>query len=220
MFDGIAKRYDLLNRLTTFGIDRLWRQKAIGKLNLHSNHTVLDLAAGTLDISATILKRYPSVRVIAADPSKEMMKMGRTKLSSSSRIQLMASVGEQLPFIDRSLDAAIIAFGIRNFANRAQSLKQLANAIRPGGRLVILELSIPQKGMLAPMAALYIQKIIPLLGKLLSSEDEYAYLPESMKHFPQPDFFQKELQAAGFDVIETTPFMSGACTLFVSSRRN
>ena len=219
MFDGIAARYDLLNRLTTFGIDKRWRKKAVEKLGLGPGQTLLDVAAGTLDISIAAARKYPSTRVIAADPSREMMKMGVKKVSPNESIHLVTCTAEQLPFSPETVHAAIIAFGIRNFTNRAQALRKLYEIIRPGGRLVILELCIPKQGLLAPVATLYVERVIPLMGALLSSGAEYAYLPESMKKFPQPEDFQSELQSAGFDVIESIPFMAGACSLFVSRRR-
>ena len=219
MFDGIAKNYDLLNTLTSLGFDRHWRKKAVTKLELTSGQTLLDLAAGTLDISLLASQMYPAIRVIAADPSRKMLKVGRKKVPMQSNIDLLAAAGEALPLASGSIHAAVIAFGIRNFTEREQSLKQLARVLVPGGRLVILELSIPTSGIMAPAASFYIRKIIPLLGAVLSSGAEYAYLPESMKRFPAAPEFEAELKANGFNVHPTVRFMSGACHLFVCDRQ-
>lgn len=219
MFDGIAPKYDLLNTVTSLGFDRRWRKKAVAALRLTTGDRLLDLAAGTLDISIAAANRYPGIQVIAADPSKGMLRMGKQKLSSSTLVSIMASTGEHLPLQPNSVHAAIIAFGIRNFADRHAALRQLSTVLVSGGRLVILELSTPKGSILAPMARFYVQRMIPLFGAILSSHSEYAYLPESMKRFPAPNTFATELTQAGFTVPHVERFMSGACHLYICEKQ-
>jgi demethylmenaquinone methyltransferase / 2-methoxy-6-polyprenyl-1,4-benzoquinol methylase len=222
MFDGIAKRYDLLNTLTSLGLDRKWRKKAVSALNLSAGQTLLDLAAGTLDISIAARQAYPDIRIVAADPSQKMLEAGQQKwrhLPADTPIAILQSTGEHLPLAPRSVHAAIIAFGIRNFSDRAAALKQLSAALTPGGRLVILELSLHGRGLLAPLASVYVRTVIPALGRLMSKGAAYTYLPESMKAFPPPAKFARELADAGFELINIVPFLAGTCNLFISERR-
>lgn len=219
MFDGIAQKYDLLNAITSLGLDKYWRKKAVAALALERGETLLDLAAGTLDVSIAAQRRFPEIQIIAADPSKEMLKSGRQKIPHNAPIAIIKTTGESLPIADSSIHGAIIAFGIRNFSDRTTALDKLAAALVPGGRLVILELSIPNKGLFAPLARFYVQQIIPRIGAMISSGAEYAYLPRSMKKFPSPPLFAVELKAAGFHLIRINSFMSGACHLFISEKK-
>jgi demethylmenaquinone methyltransferase / 2-methoxy-6-polyprenyl-1,4-benzoquinol methylase len=222
MFDGIAGRYDLLNRLTSMGLDRLWRQKAIDALNLTTGQTLLDLAAGTLDISIAANRKYPGIQIIAADPSRRMLEAGLQKCpphNADSAITVFQSTGEHLPLAPKSIHAAIIAFGIRNFSDRAAALRQLSMSLVPGGRMVILELSLHGRGLLAPLASAYVRTVIPLMGRLLSKGAAYTYLPESMQKFPPPVKFARELAAADFELINIIPFLAGTCNLFICESR-
>jgi len=218
MFDGIAKKYDLLNKLTSMGMDKLWRLAAVKALEISRDAVVLDLAAGTLDVSMQIVQHYPGSKVIAADPSLGMLLVGKKKLvgkKSEQSIFPFIVEGENLSFLTDSFDGAVISFGIRNFVNRKQSLAELARVLKPGSRLSILELNMPQKGLMAFMARTYVKNIIPFVGGLLSGREAYKYLPDSMLNFPSPDSFVLELEDSGFQVVTVKPFMFGVCNLFV-----
>jgi len=220
MFDAIAKRYDLLNAITSMGQDRRWRRQAVRQLR-PSDRIVLDLAAGTLDVSVDILRRFSRSSVVAVDPSRRMLLAGRHKLTDPARrgdIAVLTGTAECLPLADSSVDAAIIAFGVRNFSNRAFALAELRRVLRPSGRLVILELTLPRDGFLATSARLYVHRVVPFIGGLISRRGAYAYLPRSMATFPCASAFVAELTSAGFAVERVTRFMAGVCHLFVCRR--
>lgn len=220
MFDGIAEKYDLLNRVTSMGMDKKWRKKAVEALDLKPGQILLDLAAGTLDVSIAAAKRYPQIQILAADPSKSMIAQGIKKkaVQCNRRIEPLLCTGEKLPLASQCIHGAIIAFGIRNFSNRTLALQNIADVLCPQGKLVILELSLPQKGLFAPLARWYVKKIIPTIGGILSNKAEYTYLPKSMAAFPAPLAFCKELRTAGFEIMTMQPLMFGACHLFICKR--
>jgi ubiquinone/menaquinone biosynthesis methyltransferase len=155
MFDAIAARYDLVNRVISLGVDQSWRKKTVRSLNLRSGARVLDLATGTADLALMIASRVESSTVVGLDPSSAMLAVGQRKIDKkglAQRISLVQGDAEALPFPDRSFDGVSIAFGIRNVPDRARALKEMARVTRPGGRIALLELSEPRKGPLASLA--------------------------------------------------------------------
>lgn len=222
MFDGIAEKYDLLNRMTSLGFDRVWRRRAVQSLKLPAGGLVLDLAAGTGDVALEVVRQYENARVIAQDPSGNMLRVGQHKtraVCGSEQVVWVKGNGEDLPFDANIFDAAVIGFGIRNFKNRATALAELRRVLKPNGTLIVLELTYPQKSFMAPLSRFYIHRILPLVGGLISSKAEYSYLPKSMEAFPNADGFSSELHNAGFSVDNVVPFMFGACHLFASTVR-
>ena len=220
MFDKIAPKYDLLNMLTSLGQDRKWRKEAVKAIAAEKGR-VLDLAAGTCDVSIKIALTYSNIKVIAADPSINMLKEGKKKIDLqklNSKIAPCLVAGEMLPFVDESFDAATIAFGIRNFQNRTASLFEIYRILKKESRLVILELGTPQKGLMGKLASFYSTVFIPFIGGLISNKEQYTYLPRSMQQFPLPDRFSKELETAGFKIINIQSFAFGICTLFVCKK--
>ncbi|MBN2802769.1 MAG: ubiquinone/menaquinone biosynthesis methyltransferase [Deltaproteobacteria bacterium] len=224
MFDKIAKRYDLLNFLTSMGQDKRWRRIAVESLNIKSGR-ILDLAAGTFDVSieiakqsGQIAKQSENVKIAACDPSKNMLLQGVKKIKDGPFMQSITPVlctGENLPFSQNIFDGVTIAFGIRNFSNRTIALNELQRVLKKDAKMVILELHIPKKGLMGLAAGFYAKKIIPLLGALLSSKDQYVYLPESMDNFPSPSDFTIELESSGFSVLFVKNFLFGVCNMFV-----
>ena len=219
MFDRIARRYDLLNRLSSFGLDQSWRRQAIAALELTSGCRVLDLATGTADMALEVLRQEPRARVVGIDPSSCMLEVGRRKVDVAglgARIELRTGDGEALPLADDSVDGVTIAFGIRNVPDRARALAEMARVTRPEGRIVILELSEPRAGFLAPLARFHVHRVVPWLGAWLSGAREYRYLEESIAAFPPPQEFADLMSRCGCEVLEVRPLTFGSCCLFVA----
>jgi demethylmenaquinone methyltransferase / 2-methoxy-6-polyprenyl-1,4-benzoquinol methylase len=222
MFDQIAPRYDLLNRLMSLGIDQSWRRKTVKALALKSGYRVLDLATGTGDLALKVLKHHPDGTVVGLDPSEGMMEIGRKKVAAlnlSAKCELTLGDAQALPFEDASFDGICMAFGIRNVPDRAQALREMARVTRPGGRIAILELSEPQGGLLGPVLRFQIRKVVPWLGGKLSGSGEYRYLQESIAAFPQPEAFADLMREAGLEVLQVHRLTLGVCCLFVAQPR-
>jgi demethylmenaquinone methyltransferase/2-methoxy-6-polyprenyl-1,4-benzoquinol methylase len=222
MFDGIAPRYDMLNRLMSLGLDRGWRKKTVRALALPPGARVLDLATGTADVAIAIARAYPGCRVVGVDPSLGMLEVGRRKIADgglAAQVTLQAGDAQALEFEDDAFDGVCIAFGIRNVPDRARALAEMARVTRPGGRVAILELSEPRRGLLAPLARFHIRRMVPRLGALLSGSREYHYLQRSIAAFPAPDDFADMMRAAGLDVLAVTPLFFGVCQLYVGTPR-
>ena len=221
MFDGVAARYDLLNRVMSFGTDRRWRRELVRQLEVSETHRVLDLATGTADLAIEIAARAPGSIITGVDPSSKMLEIGRRKVSAKgldARVTLLQGVAEHLEFSDASFDRVCIAFGIRNFPDRPGSLREIHRVTAPGGRLAILELGEPHVGMLAPFARFHVHHVVPRLGALLSGSREYRYLQESIAAFPPPAEFAATMEAAGWKMLRVQPLMYGASNLYVAER--
>lgn len=221
MFDAIAPRYDLLNRLLSLGIDQRWRRLLVQRLRLAPDAVVLDHATGTADLALLIARSSPGVRVIGVDPSTEMLRVGRLKVEAaglSERVSLQVGDAENLEsFAADSVDAVSMAFGIRNVVDRPRALRELARVTRPGGRIAILELSEPQGGILGPLARLHVHQIVPWVGGLLSGAREYRYLQRSIAAFPAPAVFAELMKENGIQVESVEPLTFGACHLYVGT---
>lgn len=221
MFDAIAPRYDLLNRLLSLGIDQRWRRLLVQRLELAADAVVLDHATGTADLAILIARSSPGVRVIGIDPSTEMLRVGRAKVEAaglSARVSLQTGQAEDLGSIaSQSVHAVSMAFGIRNVPDRARALRELARVTRPGGRIAILELSEPQGHLLGPLARLHVHQIVPWVGGLLSGAREYRYLQRSIAAFPPPAAFAELMGANGIRVESVEPLTFGVCHLYVGT---
>jgi demethylmenaquinone methyltransferase/2-methoxy-6-polyprenyl-1,4-benzoquinol methylase len=221
MFDAIAPRYDLLNRMLSLGIDQRWRRRLVEQLQLQPGALVLDHATGTADLAMAIARSSPGVRVIGIDPSAEMLRIGGAKVEAAglaSRISLQRGDAEDLSgFAADSVDAVTMAFGIRNVPDRARALREMARVTRSGGRIAILELSEPAGGVLGPLARLHVHQIVPRLGALLSRAKEYRYLQQSIAAFPPPDAFADLMKASGIVVERIDPLTFGVCHLYVGT---
>ena len=219
MFDQIASRYDLLNRLMSMGIDQSWRRKTVAAMTLPAGARVLDLATGTGDLAIMIARLHPDAHVVGSDPSSRMLEVGVHKVARSdlaSRVQLEVGDAQALPYEDDSFVGCCIAFGIRNVPDRSAALSEMARVTKPTGRVAVLELGEPSVGWLSPIARFHVRKVIPRLGGMLSGSREYRYLQQSIAAFPPADEFARQMQACGLNVLEVTPLTFGACTLFVA----
>ncbi len=218
MFDNIADRYDLLNRVLSLGIDQRWRRRTIAALELGSDARVLDLATGTGDLALMIARRSPTAQVVGLDPSAGMLKVARDKVAAKGleqRIELVLGDAERLPFEAESFDAVTIAFGIRNVPDRAAALREMRRVLRPGRKAAILELGEPRGGLLGPLARFHVHTVVPWLGALLSGAREYRYLQQSIAAFPPPEQFAALMQQSGFSEVRVHPLHFGVCHLYV-----
>lgn len=222
MFDRIAPRYDFLNRLLSLRQDTLWRRTMVRALSLMPGALVLDAACGTADVMLEILSQTGrSVRVVGIDFSPEMLHRAKSKLTPGTGhgTALAAADVFDLPFGLNRFDAVTMAFGIRNIQNKSAALDRFWGHLKPGGRLAILELVTPSRGVLRAIYLSYFRKMLPLIGRLFSSHRyAYSYLPESVTQFPQPDAFARMMRQAGFTHIRCRPLTFGICQLFIGDR--
>ena len=218
MFDAIAGRYDLLNRILSLGQDQYWRRRAMARLELRAGDHVLDLATGTGDLALLMAKTHPDIRVEGVDPSANMIALGRKKRDQTpfaTRIEFHIGDGQALGHQDDTFDGAVVSFGIRNFPDRLKGLQEMARVTKPGRHVVVLELSEPRQGLMALGARTYIHHIVPRIGSLLSGQKEYTYLQKSIQAFPSAQEFLELMRRAGLDKVSATPLSFGAVNLYV-----
>lgn len=211
-FDKIARDYDRMNHLMTAGLDRRWRKRAVQ--GVHGK--VLDVACGTGDMAVELLRQGCSVTGV--DLSKEMMAIAKRKAPQAE--YSLADV-ERLPFGDASFDAVTCAFGVRNFVHLEQGLHEMLRVLKPGGRMVILELATPDSSLIRPFYNLYTRRIIPWLGqRLAGSREAYTYLPRSIERFPKGDAFLQLIQNSGFRIQESCQrkMTFGVCRMYVINK--
>lgn len=220
MFDEIAGRYDLLNRILSLGQDPYWRRRAVKALKIKPGDRIIDVATGTGDLAMTIAKTHTLATVQGIDPSANMIGVGNDKITRDEltrRVQLDLGDGQALDFEDDAFDGAIVSFGIRNFPDRFKGLQEMARVTRKGRQVVILELSEPKKGPMAVAARTYIHHVVPRIGSVLSGKKEYRYLQESIAAFPSAEQFTTLMQEAGLERVKVTPLSFGAVNLFVGT---
>jgi demethylmenaquinone methyltransferase/2-methoxy-6-polyprenyl-1,4-benzoquinol methylase len=218
MFDRIASRYDLLNRLISLGLDRGWRRRTARALELGPDGRVLDLATGTADLALELAATYPSARVVGLDPAPRMLAVGASKIERrglGARVELVRGDASELPFAARSFDACTMAFGIRNMLDRVRVLAEIRRVLRPGGRVAILELTDPGRGGLGLIAHCHVHGLVPLVGALLSGAEAYRYLARSIAAFPPPDQFLPLLPAVGFERARVEAMTWGVAHLYL-----
>ena len=223
MFSRIAPRYDLLNRVLSAGIDRRWRRAAVAEMSPAMGGRHLDLATGTADMALEIFRQKGFAAAVAGvDLSVEMMRIGRGKCVKAGRgpyVSFVRAPGESLPFRDAAFDSACIAFGIRNVVGRELGLGEMCRVVRPGGRVVVLEFSVPENPVLGALYRFYFTRILPWIGGIVSSRREaYRYLPDSVMAFPSPGEFEAMMRAAGCASVTSRPLTFGIVTLYVGAR--
>lgn len=205
MFSAIAHRYDFLNRVLSLGLDQKWRRLAAQELTASPGGVVLDLACGTGDLALKVLEVHPGLaRVVGSDFSWPMLQIASLKIEqakATSRLALNMSQAEQLPFKDGVFSGATVAFGLRNFADRLQALKEIYRVLKPEAKLVILEFSWPENRLLRGLYRVYLLRLLPFLAGFISRRSAYRYLPLSVLDFSQPNDFARLLQQAGFEKV-------------------
>lgn len=221
LFNNIAKHYDVLNHLLSFNIDKKWRRKALKNHISADTKFVLDIACGTGDFALQLIKNGVN-RVVGVDISEEMIKVGQQKvlkrgLQSNISLQLGDSAG--LEFDSDSFDVVTVAFGVRNFEKRAQSLSEMLRVLRPQGEVIILEFSTPTKFPIKQLYRLYFKQILPFVGGLISGHrDAYQYLPNTVYAFPQGEQFLAEMRQAGFTNLSYRKMSFGIASVYYGTK--
>src|SRR6188472_1017361 len=221
MFTAIAPTYDRLNRIISLRFDQRWRRYAVRRLGWERRPAgvYLDLCAGTLDFGATLV-RQPGFagRVVGADFVSAMLRLGRGK---SSRIAPVTADALDLPFPDQSFDGAMVGWGVRNLVDLDAGLAETARVLKPGSRLVILEMALPPQRLLRAAYQFYLRRVMPLIGRAISKHTTaYSWLPESTRVFPSPAELARRMKSQGFVEVDYELLMGGVCALYVATRRN
>ena len=215
MFGEIAGKYDLINRLMTFGQARVWRQCVVRAADMSANGTLLDAGAGTGSIALDALKATDALSIVAADFTLEMMCTGRSK-QNGRRIAWTAADALALPFEDACFDAVTSGYLIRNVIDPLQAFKEQARVVKPGGRVVCLETSPPPGNVLKPVLLLFMIRLIPLLGQIVSgNRTAYTYLPQTTREFLPPEGVAAVMRSAGLINIRYQRFMFGTIAVHV-----
>ncbi len=220
MFDNIAHSYDVLNHALSLGIDKIWRRRAINRLKKAQPHTLLDIATGTGDLAIQACRAMPTLQVTATDISTGMMQVGEKKVAElglTSRIRFEVADCTALPYQDNTYDAITAAFGIRNFEDLDAGLKEMWRVLKPGGRVVLLELSEPQCFPMKQGFYVYSKWWMPFIGGLMSKDKgAYSYLTQSIKAFPQGEVLRESLLHLGFSEVWFERLSGGLCTHVVA----
>jgi len=212
MFERIAPRYDLLNRLMTAGQDRAWRRQVIRLAGLPASGRLLDLGAGTGDLSGEALRQHPSSRPLAADFTPGMLRVGQPRYGD--RLDWCAADALRLPFPNDSFDAVVSGFLLRNVVDLPQALSEQQRVLKAGGRLVALDTTRPPRSLLSPFIRFHMHTIIPFLGRIISGQaDAYRYLPETSEGFLAAEELQQQIAAAGFRQVEFRRLMFGTVAI-------
>ena len=229
MFDRIAPTYDRLNHMLSLGIDRRWRRTAVDALGKHfppqgGQGVILDIATGTGDFAMLLAERLKPQRIIGADISEGMMDVGREKVAQAGLQDVISFQWEdctKLSFPDGTFDAVTSAYGVRNFQDLDAGLREMQRVLRPGGHLLIVELTPPPRFPMKQLFWVYAHVVMPLLGRLISHDDSaYTYLPASMEAFPQAEQMESILRRAGFTDIQWHRFTFGISTMYLAKKGN
>lgn len=222
MFDSIAETYDQLNHTLSFGFDKGWRRKGIAFLHPFSPQSILDIATGTGDLAISMRRTLKADRIIGADISEGMMEVGRRKVVAagySEHISFEQQDCTALTYRDNTFDAVTAAFGVRNFEDIEQGLAEMYRVLKPGGHLMILELSSPEHFPMKQLYQIYSKTVIPYIGRFFSREKAaYSYLPASIKVVPQGKVMTAMLTRQGFTDAQVRTFTFGICSLYTGSK--
>ncbi len=214
MFDRIAPRYDLLNRVLSLGRDASWRRRAVAAAGLGPGERALDVGAGTGDLALALAKAGPSGRVVALDLAPEMLSRARTRADASLRF--VVGSAEALPFPDALFSCVVAGFAVRNFGDLPRALGDMRRVLGPGGRVVVLELSLPPNATLRAMHRFYLHRVAPAIATVLgSSAEAYRYLPASIEAFLDPERVAAALREAGFQRVRYERLTFGVATIHV-----
>jgi demethylmenaquinone methyltransferase/2-methoxy-6-polyprenyl-1,4-benzoquinol methylase len=217
MFDRIARVYDLMNSVMTAGLHHRWRERAADLAVLQPGGRALDVASGTGDLAIELARRVgPSGTVVGSDFSEPMLEVARRK---SAAVRWEWANALELPYPDDEFDAATVGFGARNFSDLDRGLAEMARVVRPGGRVVVLEITVPRRPPLSTFFSIWFDRVVPALGRLAGDPDAYAYLPSSVKRFPGPEALAARMHAAGLDDVRWILTAGGIIALHVGTVR-
>ena len=220
MFDNIAPAYDFMNRAMTLGIDKIWRRKAVEMIATPRPRDILDVATGTGDLAMLLARRLDPLTITGIDLSEGMLAVGRRKAAEAGLADVVSFQQADclhLPFTGNSFDCVTVAYGVRNFEDIEGGYCEMFRVLRPGGRLLVIELSTPRGRLVKPLYDLYTRHIIPLAGRMVSKDTRaYAYLPESIAAVPQGEQMAELMSRAGFTSVTVRPLTFGVCTIYLA----
>lgn len=223
MFDNIAPTYDRLNHILSFNIDKLWRKRVVRLLGKSHPSRVMDMATGTGDLAIAMARRMKQLHILGVDLSEEMLAVARQKIERegfSDRIEVRKGDAENITFVEsESMDAATVAFGVRNFENLEGGLTEIYRTLRKGGKLIVLEFSIPRNRLVRWVYAQYSHRLLPRIGAMLSKDRQaYGYLPDSVEEFPSPERFAHILRGVGFSDIKARSQSFGIAHIYEATK--
>jgi len=222
MFNSIAHRYDFLNHFLSFGVDYYWRRRVMKELRKINPERILDLATGTGDLAILASKTMPK-EIVGVDLSSAMLHVGKEKIRKRNLqdlIRMEQGAAENLPLEDNYFDLAMVAFGVRNFADLKRGLGEINRTLKPGGSLIVLEFSHPT-GIMKPLYNFYSKNILPTVGRVISNDPgAYTYLPESVAKFPSGIDFENIMKECGYIDTEIHPLTSGISTIYIGKKAN
>tara|TARA_Y100000994_G_scaffold248575_1_gene256767 strand:- start:2392 stop:3105 length:714 start_codon:yes stop_codon:yes gene_type:complete len=218
MFNDISSTYDFINIISSFGIDRYWRNRLINTIKLSPNDRLLDVATGTGDVAFGFLKKYKS-SIIGLDIAKNMIDIAKQKSKKYSKdITFIVGDAEKMDFDNNYFNALTISFGFRNIGEYDIALSEFYRVLDKNGKIAILEFSKPTSKWFTPLFNFYFNKVIPLIGAILSRKDAYLYLPESVDHFLSREDVCNKMSNAGFNNISYKDYTFGVATLYIGEK--
>jgi len=222
MFDKISFKYDFFNHLTTFYIDKYWRYQFIRRLDIKDDMNILDIATGTGDVIIKICSKNKNIKGVGFDCSQNMLNIAKnkSKIKNLQNIEYVYGYAESLPFKDNSIDIVTISFGMRNFNNYEDALREIKRILKPNGTLAILEFCKPKNTLFQTLFSFYFNKIIPIIGKLLTGEKVFDYLPESVNNFFSKTELLKKIQNFGFKNTYNKNLTFGICSIIMGVESN
>ncbi len=221
MFAAVSQRYDLLNHLLSLNRDKYWRKKAVEMSGLAEGDLVLDVCSGTADLALEYSEKAgPGGMVVGTDFCPEMLHIGRRKLTVArrgARVELMVADTLGLPFHDDAFDVVSVAFGIRNVSDHEAGIREMARVAKQGGRVVILEFSLPEGGLFGKMYTTYFTRVLPVIGKVISrgGNDAYRYLPDSVLEFPRGNEMRRVMERCGLASVSAKELTLGIVALYI-----
>ena len=223
MFDNIAPTYDRLNHIMSLNIDRIWRRRVMRIVRRVKPQQIMDVATGTGDLAIAMARKVENAQILGVDLSEEMLGEARKKIQKQGlekRISLEKGDAENLTMVaSESVDAATVAFGVRNFENIERGLSEIYRTLRPGGKLVVLEFSMPKNRLVRWVYRQYAHRLLPRIGGMISKDKQaYTYLPDSVEEFPAPERFAEILKGVGFKSVKLSSQSFGIAYIYDATK--